>query len=203
VSWLLVLDNVEDPLLLDKWWPMARNDGSILITTRHASVAAQPVDEGVEVTEFAVEDGADFLMHLLTRPVNSESEKQAAKILSKKLCGHALAINQIAALINARRCSISDFLKIYEKYPKTVHRERKSGWRYVGYNHALDTVWDLSFQELDDDAKVCLGMLSFAAAEDLPSAFLHASAEGEVPPKLKFTRDDYKYAFNQKSKTKH
>lgn len=170
---------------------MANNDGSILITARQRSVASQPIDRGIEVTEFSTNDGADFLMHLLARSVYTEAERLSAKLLSEKLCGHALAINQMAALINARRCSISDFVGLYEKYPKRAHRERKNGWKYIGYNHALDTVWQMSFQSLDENAKTCLGVLSFVAAENLPSAFLHPPVHGPMPPTLDFIRDDY------------
>jgi hypothetical protein len=193
MAWLLVLDNVEDPLVLDKWWPKARKDGTVLITTRHRSVSSHTgVDIGIEVEAFSVEDGAKFLMHLLTKPVTLEADKANAKVLSKKLCGHALAINQMAALINARRCSISDFLILYEKYPKRIHRERKTGWRYIGYNHSLDTVWQMSFDILSEDAKSCLGIFAFVAADGLPSAFLECPRNVAVPGRLEFTRNDYR-----------
>lgn len=53
-------------------------------------------------------------------------EKAAAK-LAEKLGGHALAINQMAALIIYKGLTIAEFISTYDKRAKQIHRERRTG----------------------------------------------------------------------------
>jgi hypothetical protein len=188
----LILDNVEDHSIFDECWPVAQH-GAILITTRHPSLATQPVENGLEIPTFGTQEGADFLEHLLANRTVSEADHQASLQVSSKLDGHALAINQMAALMNARRISSTNFLNLYEKNPQRIHRERKTGWKYIGYQHALDTVWKISFASLGGDASLCLGILSWLVPDSIPYALFEHSETVNLPETLSFCQDDFRY----------
>jgi hypothetical protein len=191
---LLILDNVEEHSIFDECWPAAQH-GSILITTRHPNLAAQPIDRGLEISTFGTQEGADFLEHLLLNKNVTEAEHEATLQVSSKLDGHALAINQMAALMNSRRISTAKFLNLYEENPRRIHRERKTGWKYIGYQHALDTVWKISFASLDSDASLCLGILSWLAPDSIPYALFEHSKAVAFPEALNFCQDDFRCLF--------
>ena len=156
-------------------------------------VASQPIDQGLEITDFTIEDGAKFILHLLQKRKGTAEEETAAKELSELLHGYALAISQMTAYINAQTIPVKDFLSLYKKYPKTLHRERKEGWKYLGYNHALDTVWDISFDALDQSASACLRALSFYAPDSVPTTLLEPQRSLTLPARLEFCKDEIRY----------
>lgn len=188
-KWLLVFDNVESHQIFENCWPAA-DHGAILVTTRRHMVASQPIDQGLEITDFTIDDGAKFVLHLLQTRKGISEEEAAAKELSELLHGFALAISQMTAYINARTMPVKKFLSLYKKYPKRMHRERKEGWKYIGYNYALDTVWDISFDALDQAASTCLGVLSFYAPDAIPTALLERREGIVLPPRLEFCKDE-------------
>lgn len=192
-KWLLILDNVEDHSVFSECWPVAQH-GAILITTRHPNVATQPVDNSIEIPTFGIKEGAEFLEHLLAKKTDTESEQLSSLQVSSKLDGHALALNQIAALMNARRISSTKFLNLYDKNPRRIHREHKAGWKYIGYQHALDTVWKMSFESLDKESSLCLGILSLLSAELVPYAMFEVPEDINLPEALSFCQDDFRYS---------
>jgi hypothetical protein len=63
----------------------------------------------------------------------ADGELEAARGVTKQLGGLPLALNQMAALINARNYSIKDFGALYSKNEQRLHKQRKNGWKYIGY----------------------------------------------------------------------
>jgi hypothetical protein len=181
---------VEDVRILEDCWPVAER-GSVLVTTRQSAVAVQPIDIGIEIETFTIEDGAAFLKHLIPNRSDSEAENKARTDLSMRLSGHALAISQMAALIIAKQISITNFVPYYDKYTRKIHRERKAGWKYVGYNHALDTVWLLSFGALSEQAKTCLSIFAFLDPDRIPDQLFEPSDSADLPSTLGFLCDGY------------
>ncbi len=130
------------------------------MTTRDVLVATLPIDTGLEINEFGVDDGAEFLLHMATSRNRADGELEAARQVTNLLGGLPLALNQMAALINAKNCTVSEFHAMYLKYEERLHKEKKSGWKYLGYQHSLDTVFEMSFERLGREARTCLGVLS-------------------------------------------
>jgi hypothetical protein len=166
--------------------------GSILITTKRRTVASQLVDKAIEIREFGPIPGAKFLLHSLGMVLDeSDEEFRVAIDLSKKLSGHALAISQMAAFIKARQLVLKDFEHLYDKCKKRIHRERKAGWKYIGYTDALDTVWLLSFKSLNSDDRLCLGAFSYLAPDFIPTMLLEVLDKNGELPALRFFSDDF------------
>ncbi|KAI1097155.1 P-loop containing nucleoside triphosphate hydrolase protein [Jackrogersella minutella] len=184
--WLVIFDNVDKHDDLEECWPVSKH-GAILVTTRDVLVATLPIDCGLEVTEFDNNEGAKFLLHLTDSRRRTNGELGAAHQVAKELGGLPLAINQMAALVNARNYSIDEFHAIYRKYKQHLHSQKKNGWRYLGYQHGLDTVWELSFTNLGDHARACLGVLSLLSADSIPSEiFTKNTASDKLPKALSF-----------------
>ncbi|KAI0115622.1 hypothetical protein GGR51DRAFT_503594 [Nemania sp. FL0031] len=188
-KWLLIFDNVDSHDVLDNCWPVSKH-GAILVTTRDEIVATLPIDTGLEVNEFGVNEGAEFLLHMAPRRRRIDGEEDAARQVASELGGLPLAINQMAALINARNCTITEFGTMYAKYEHRLHKQRKNGWKYLGYEHGLDTVWELSFENLGEEARACLGVLSFFAADLVPSEVFKTENPDELPESLRFCEDE-------------
>ncbi|KAK7990146.1 hypothetical protein PG989_010461 [Apiospora arundinis] len=188
-KWLLIFDNVDQHDVLDGCWPASQH-GAVLVTTRDVLVATLPIDRGLEVTEFENEEGANFLLHMATNRRKVGDELDSARKVAKYLGGLPLAINQMAALINARNYSIEAFSLMYEKHDQRLHSQKKNGFKYMGYNHALDTVWDLSFKNLQRDARSCLGILSLLSADSIPVEVFTTAQAGGRPDILSFCDDD-------------
>ncbi|KAI0888151.1 uncharacterized protein GGS22DRAFT_185531 [Annulohypoxylon maeteangense] len=168
-KWLVIFDNVDNHAVLEDCWPISQH-GAILVTSRDIVVATLPIDTGLEVDEFEIDEGAKFLLHMTPkrRPIDNTIEKAAAHAVSNELGGLPLALNQMAALINTRNYTIGEFHAMYIKHKQNLHKQKKSGWKYLGYQHALDTVWEISFTNLGEHARACLGVLSFFSADSVP-----------------------------------
>lgn len=190
---MLVFDNVDTHDALDNCWPASQH-GAVLVTTRDVLIATLPIDTGLEVNEFDVNEGAEFLLHMARKRKHIDSELVVAREVTNMLGGLPLALNQMAALINARNWSISEFEAMYIKNDRRLHKQKKNGWKYLGYEHALDTVWDISFNSLGNEARACLGVLSFLSADSVPSELFRTLEVGDLPDILAFCEDDLKYA---------
>lgn len=156
-------------------------------------MASQPIDKALEIKEFSVEDGAEFLLQHLSSKNPDQVDKDSALEVSRLLNGYALALGQMAAYISARSMSIKDFVRLYRKYPKKLHRERRPGWKYLGYDHAVDTVWDLSFDRLDDAAMSCVTLMSFMSPDGIPEHLFKTSDIAARLDALSFCEDELKY----------
>ncbi|GAB7361199.1 hypothetical protein MBLNU230_g1230t1 [Neophaeotheca triangularis] len=94
-SWLLTFDNVDNHADVVDYWPVSRQ-GSIPITTRDRAIAAQPVQQGLEIREFNNDVGAQFLLESCEKRGRKPNEDLMAKDVSEALGGLPLAINQMA-----------------------------------------------------------------------------------------------------------
>lgn len=101
---------VESHQIFSECWPVAKN-GAVLVTTRSHAVASQPIDRGLEIKEFSVEDGAKYLLLQLATTVADQEDRDAALEISKSLNGYALALSQMAAYINSRSMKIKAFVE--------------------------------------------------------------------------------------------
>ena len=197
-KWLLIFDNVDSHDVISNCWPVSKH-GAILVTTRDAVVASLPIETGLEVDEFGVDQGAEFLLSFTPNRRRQDGEREPAENIARQLGGLPLALNQMAALINGRNSSLKEFDDMYTKYEQRLHKQKKGGWRYLGYKHSLDTVWELSYQNLGDDARACLGVLSFLAADSIPLEMFTAEKPERLPQSLAFCEDELRYAIPSSS----
>ncbi|OBT62906.1 hypothetical protein VE03_07906 [Pseudogymnoascus sp. 23342-1-I1] len=192
MTWLLVLDNVEDLKLVNAFIPSF--GGSILITTRRSQVARlAPGDPSTKLCLQPFTDKEDwgFLEGQMKEFPDSEwqdadcvskEEKAAAKKLLEFLGGLPLGIKQVTALINVNYLSVSDFLALYTQELGDLRKiygdedeEMRPDYRY---QYGLSTVWKISFDSLkskkDHNAYYYLGMMSLMSPDLIPWSLFEA-----------------------------
>jgi NB-ARC domain len=142
--WLLVLDNADDPELLDQIWPSGGH-GSILITSRDFSIAHHPASAGYHVQPFDLPTGSEMLLQLLSLDITNTANQDQATAIVEALGGLPLALSQIAGFISQRKLSLPDFLPLYERHSDKIDAKKS---RLSQYEQALGTVWDMSLSKL-------------------------------------------------------
>lgn len=188
-KWLLIFDNVDNPDVLDNCWPDSKH-GAVLVTTRDMRIASLPIDKVMEVNEFEATEGAQFLLEMSTSRRRVDGEVDEAWKVANLLGGLPLALHQMAALINAKNWSIHDFYNMYTKHEQCLHKQKENDWKSSGYQHALDTVWELSFTVLGAEARACLGVLSFFSADSVPAEVFAPIEHRDLPGLLAFCEDE-------------
>lgn len=158
VSWLLVFDNADDPMILADYWP--QGSGSILITSRDplskSMFTRKP--SGLDLGPLTSEDSLSLFNHL-TYSID-EPEDDTAQQISEALGGIPLAISQMAGIIRRQDLTLSEFYELY-----TNHEEHASlyGTRFdtnlIPYRHTLSTVW--AIDKLKPHAKQLLELVAF------------------------------------------
>ena len=191
-KWLLIFDNVDSHDVISNCWPVSKH-GAVLVTTRDVVVASLPIDIGLEVEEFGVDQAAGFLLQMTPNRRRRDRETESAKDIALQLGGLPLALNQMAAVINAQSPSLKEFDDMYNKHDQRLHKQSKSGSKYLGYKYSLDTVWELSFEDLSNDARACLGIVSFLAADSVPLEVFTAEKPEKLPKSLAFCEDELRY----------
>lgn len=180
-QWLLIFDNAESSDMLLQYWPLA-TDGCVLLTTRNHSLAFQPAGAGIEVPPFESTKGSEFLLNLLSMDIVknlTSQEARSALELSQRLSGHALAISQMAGLIQNRGWSIEEFLQVYSRNAQKVDHKT-----------SLETVWKLSFESLEAASSALLGTISFLMPDSIPQSLFQPSDPQLLPDRLKFCDDE-------------
>jgi len=183
----LIFDNAESLDLLLRYWPVA-DQGCALITTRNHALAFEPAETGIEILPFDRAAGSGFILHLLSRDIAADISSQDAKSaldLSEKLSGHALAISQMAGLIHRRSWSIAEFVAIYD-------RNTREMLGMPGTN-SLDAVWRLSFESLNENCAMMLGILCYLMPDSIPQALFEPSDRNDLPATLNFCSHELLY----------
>jgi hypothetical protein len=79
---------------------------------------------------------------------------------------------------------------MHAKYEQRLHKQRKSGWKFLGNQHSLDTVWEMSFQNLGPEARACLSVLSFLSADSVPLEVFTLLESEDLLELLSFCEDE-------------
>ena len=147
---------------------LSGSNGRALITTRNHSLCFDPADGGLEILPYDTDTGLKFLLHLPAGHIRKELLAgiiESTYNLSERLSGHSLALSNIYGLIHRRSWSISELLEVYDR-PKD-------------FKDALETVWQLSFTDLQSDCPAILSAVAFCAPDVIPQSLLQFNAETE------------------------
>ena len=178
--WLFVLDNMDQKslsanivkLVSGTWQRNA--SGHLLITTRRkATVIADDIRDFDErcclsLTCFEIEEGKRFLFRRIGI-LNDEEENTVAKKLAEKLGGLPLALEQAGAYIKSLRCSLTQYLELYDKQRLRLLNQKKAAHvsEYDSNERlAVATTWHLNFKHIEqtvDDGKAASRFLNASA----------------------------------------
>lgn len=169
VPWLLVLDNADSDdkqAIFDEFWPRGPQ-GSVLITSRDTTLQASI---GGEILTGLTKESAFALLVRLTKPrwqevaeERSSHEEQAAYDIVSRVGYLPLGITQAAEIIIKDSCLLSEFLIAYNDRELIEGADLVTSIRRPDetYPLSLSTVWNMSFESLNDEQQMFLNVISF------------------------------------------
>jgi tetratricopeptide (TPR) repeat protein len=179
--WLLILDNVEDLPVIGEFLPLEAK-GHVLLTT--CSQATGPIAHLVEVDAMEPEEGALFLLRRAKimakdapRDTASYTDWTQARAITEAMDGLPLALDQAGAYIEETKCSLAEYLALYETHGSALLRER--GSLAPDHPQAVVGTFLLSFEKLQQAnpaAADLLRLCSFLHPDAIPEAILTEGA---------------------------
>lgn len=168
VPFLIVFDNADDPSILSSYWPSSKQ-GSVIITSNNPTTREEGyAQHGITTTTFDHENGPKFLLSLLDGTNWSPEDIRAVHDLSQQYDGLALCLRQAASFMRSKRCSPSQFFKLYQ----TRHAEIDT-FPIPNYNKNVITVWNMSMSMLSSDSMVLLDVLSLFDPDSIPTQLFY------------------------------
>lgn len=185
--WLLVIDNADNPSVLQDIRPMcSKSGGSILMTSRDLCSTHLASDHS-HVQPFDVKTGAEVLMKHVGLDPGSELDKQHASAINSIFDGLPLALGQMGALISLRRIPLKEFLPLYCRNYMAIDSKNTIN---AYYSLTLDNVWDMSLTKLPRNAQVLLRILAFLNPGHVQESLLKEGACQVESPILQFFKNE-------------
>ncbi|MCP4656402.1 MAG: tetratricopeptide repeat protein, partial [bacterium] len=163
-SWLMVLDNADEPAAIRSLLPPNTN-GHVLVTTR-ATAPGIGGAEPIVVDVLPLEQATNFLLKRGRRPV---SERAAARQLATALGRLPLALEQAGAYIARHQIAASAYLASFEK--RRLDLLDRLGPEQGDYAATVATTWEISFQRVKQAslaAAEALWVCGFLAPDRIP-----------------------------------
>ena len=181
-NWLLVIDNADDPTVVENYLPERSPTKLTLLTTRNPNA-----DEFSAVAfEVEVLDKDDAVELLSIRSGSLANEKPELKPEAEEIVREVgclpLAIEQAAAYIREVTKDIFKFLPSYRKNRKRHHnRVLKANSKY---GESIASTWHMSFKQVERNnkgASKLLQLLAFLNPDGIYTDFLESGQEGLDP----------------------
>jgi NB-ARC domain len=186
-SFLLIFDNVDKIDILLQVWP-ASTKGSILITTRSLPVARNRSNDYICLEPFSAQLGPEALYALTGFEGADDEDTAAAAEICRLLGGLPLAIVQVSEFICDRGSSYTEFLALYQKSSAKILAR---GEVPLEYTHTLSTVWELSLNNLPQDASTLLKLIAFFDPDAIEERLLTNADAGLSDERLVFLSDEF------------
>lgn len=173
ISWLLVYDGVEDPDILNDYWPYD-GPGSILITSRNPFSWTK----SMPLRPFSSDEAIAFLLKLTGKKI-SDDERKSVGSVSTRLGGLPLALTQMASIIVTKQLSFGQFLDSYnERESQREFLQFRASLKSLSYEHTLTSVW--AFESLKYGRKL-LNVLSMIDPDGISESLLTPNNEIDLP----------------------
>lgn len=164
-SWLLILDNADDLMMVREFIP-TRVGGHLLLTTRAQSTGR--LANGIEVDPMTPDTGALFLFRragLVAKDTSldtaSSTNMAEARSICEELGGLPLALDQAGAYIEESGCSLEDYSHLYRRYRTELLRLR--GGLVDDHREPVATTWSISFAKVEERSPAAADLLCFCA----------------------------------------
>jgi tetratricopeptide (TPR) repeat protein len=179
-SWLLVLDNLDQPAqdAVRHWLPPGLT-GHMIVTSR-----SRPGGARLGLEPLPLEIAASFLLER-----TGQADAAAARAIGEALGGLPLALEQAAAYLTENDWhSLADYAQAMRTRMAALLREGKPD----DYPLPVASTWDVSFQRLEQEqpeAADLLRLCAFLAPDDIPLSALRTAA-GELPDRVREVLED-------------
>ncbi len=193
-GWLLIIDNVEEPLLVTELLPSAIG-GHVLLTSRISTLG--PVAQTIVLDTLGSEEGALLLLRRsrviapdapLTEA--STTDYETAKKIVEALGSLPLAIDQAGAYIEETGCSLTDYLRTFQTRHADLLKFRSRSTS--SHPESIATTWSLAFDKIEKANPPSADLLRFCAflnPDDIPEELFIKGAP-ELSPGIKTITTD-------------
>ncbi|MFG2622530.1 tetratricopeptide repeat protein [Streptomyces sp. NPDC048507] len=187
-SWLLVLDNADDPSVLARGgWLRSSGRGVVLVTSRHAT---SPLWRGPHVTRHRLDvlplaDAAQVLCDLAPEAGSQEAAREVAQRLGCLPLALTLAGSHMAHQI-LESWSMEDYAGKLADEPVTLVDRGAMDTTPGNSRQLVGRTWQISLEALaaqgNPQSATLLNLLSFWSADPLPLSTLLPIARGDLAP---------------------
>jgi tetratricopeptide (TPR) repeat protein len=189
-SWLLVFDNADNPLDLQKYIPASRPEGHVIITARQPNWPSYIVADSIEVSAFTDAESVSFLRR--TVPGLAAADGLAADEDARRVSeagrlattlGHLpIAVEHAAAYLAETGQSVAEYLT---RFTENAHQLLSEQPADSDLPAPVSGTWAMSITLLTADAEHLFNLCSFFSPEPIASELLLRRGEGiEDPPGL-------------------
>lgn len=178
-NWLLILDNLEDVALIDRFVPL-ESTGHVLLTTLAQATGHL---RAIPVTEMTSSDSALFLLRrakLIEERTLPDKFPEAdffhATSIAQEVGGLSLALDQAGAYIEETGCSLARYLQLYREQGEKLLAER--GLAYVHSDSVMFT-FSLNFEKVKrtyPDALKLLQLFAFLYPDTISAEMIEQGA---------------------------
>jgi hypothetical protein len=185
-NWLLVYDNVAEPLDLQRYLPTCGPGGHVIITSRLQTWPGYIEADSIEVSPFTEEEAVSFLRRRVPvlaadralREKEDEQRNHEAGLLAAALGHLPIAIEHAAAYLTETGLSVADYLS---QFDQNAH-ELLSG-QLPELPVAVSHTWAMSTALLTPDAEHLFNLCAFFSPEPIAGELLleNARAVGHPP----------------------
>ncbi|RDW58733.1 hypothetical protein BP6252_13209 [Coleophoma cylindrospora] len=195
--WLMIVDNADDFEIfyhtdnkdadvgsspLSEYLPYSAL-GNILFTTRDREAATRYAGSNiVDINEMDDQESNELLQKNVPNKILLQDKESATKLL-QLLVNLPLAIMQAAAYLNAKTCTVSEYLKIYnesnDNVIKLLSKDFEDKRRYPGMKNPVATTWLISFQQIQTRNPLAVEYMAFCSCieqQNIPQRLLPLAA---------------------------
>ncbi|KAJ4474125.1 P-loop containing nucleoside triphosphate hydrolase protein [Lentinula edodes] len=157
-SWMIIMDNADNPKIsLNDYFPTC-DHGNIIITSRNAELQ-NVVSQSLQLQDMIPDDGIKLLLkHAADRPLSFNEQEQAVKI-AKELYHFPLALVQAGAYIKQQKCLMT-YLTYLNNERKQI-LEKKLPQPPDKYKLSIYATWNISWKQLSGRSKTLLEICSY------------------------------------------
>ncbi|KAK3357865.1 nb-arc and tpr domain-containing protein [Lasiosphaeria hispida] len=183
--WLLIFDNVATWNDIARYVPkaLARSKGSVLITSRSTGMPGlmglPPWQNQVhvELAPWSLDHSREFLLTSISKlkrdNLRAHEEYELAEKVVEVVERLPLAVNMIVGYIKVSRCSLAEFLEMWEeRASRRRPRRRRVAALEAGIDNTIDSLWDIGIGEVRANCRKLLDVLSFLDPENIPKSLL-------------------------------
>jgi tetratricopeptide (TPR) repeat protein len=172
--WLVVLDDLPDPEILDDLWPHGSAGAVLITTTSSAATFARRRVQVVPVTAFSTREALNYIMGRL---VADTDQRLGAMALVEELGGEPLALAQAATVIVGSGLTCLDYRNLFAR--KRAQISNANG--RVRDLPAAAITWTLSLEQADrlaadGAARLLLVLATLLGSHGIPGTVFATSA---------------------------
>lgn len=184
-NWLLVYDNVAEPLDLQRYLPTCRPGGHVIITSRLQAWPGYIEADSIEVLPFTEEEAVSFLRRRVAalavdrtlREKEDEQRSHEARRLAAVLGHLPIAIEHAAAYLTETGQSVDDYLSQFDQNAHRLLSEQRPD-----LPESVSHTWTMSTALLTADAEHLFNLCAFFSPEPIAGELLLENAHAVSDP---------------------